>query len=274
MKPFVLCALLALSAGASAGEPVRQVSFDAATNSITVSAIPGQARQLVIRVDTPGVSQPVYALRGEVRHTDVRGESYLQMDSYFAGRGTFFTKALASSGPLARLRGDSDWRSFALPFRADTGGVALTPDWIELHAVLPESGTVELRNVALYQFAPGEDPLQAAGQWLPTRAMILIGALGGTLIGVWGGIVGVLASRGKARGLVIGSATAILVLGVLSLVAGIFAVLLGQPYAVYYPLLLIGIIVVVVVGGLLRTLPKRYQAFEMQKMQSMDALRS
>ena len=55
-----------------------------------------------------------------------------------------------------------------------------------------------------------------------------------------------------------------------SLVGGVAAIAAAQPYAVYYPLLLIGIIVVAVIGKLRGTLSARYEQFELKRMQSMD----
>jgi hypothetical protein len=43
-----------------------------------------------------------------------------------------------------------------------------------------------------------------------------------------------------------------------------------QPDAVYYPLLLIGIILVVVFGKMRGNLSARYEQLELKKMQSMD----
>ena len=104
--------------------------------------------------------------------------------------------------------------------------------------------------------------MRAAGQWVSAEAATSIGALGGSLLGVWGAVIGALATRGRARTFVLGSAAAVLIVGTLILMTGLLAVLLGQPYAVYFPLLLLGAIVVPVVGGLRRLLPQRHEALE------------
>ena len=49
------------------------------------------------------------------------GDAFLQLDNHFGEAGTFFTKSLAASGPLAKISGSSDWRAFVLPFFASTG---------------------------------------------------------------------------------------------------------------------------------------------------------
>jgi hypothetical protein len=46
---------------------------------------------------------------------------------------------------------------------------------------------------------------------------------------------------------------------------------MAQPYAVYYPLLLLGVIIVAVMAMLRRTLSARYEQLELKRMQSMDA---
>ena len=115
-----------------------------------------------------------------------------------------------------------------------------------------------------------EEPLQAAGQWFGDRSAGLLGGIGGALIGLWGALIGVLASRGKARHFVLASANALLVIGIASLVGGAAAVATAQPYAVYYPLLLIGIILVVVFGKMRGNLSARYEQSELKKMQSKD----
>ena len=84
-------------------------------------------------------------------------------------------------------------------------------------------------------------------------------------------MVGILVSRGKARGFVIGSANALIVMGMVCLVLGAVAWVLGLGYAVVFPLLMMGALLVIVVGALRRSLPARYEALELKKMRAMDA---
>jgi hypothetical protein len=269
---IVALSLLLLSVSLQAEELVGAVSF--AEEPLTVTAVPGEQQQLLLELPDPGISLPVYALKGMVRYNDVQGDGFLQLDSHFGGAGTFFSKSLAAAGPLGKLSGSSDWRPFVLPFYANSGDqaddAAPLPDKLTLSLVLPGAGTVSISDVGLYQYASGEDPLQAAGQWFGDRSAALLGGIGGALIGLWGALIGVLASRGKARTFVLGSANALLVIGIASLVGGVAAVATAQPYAVYYPLLLIGIILVVVFGKMRGNLSARYEQLELKKMQSMD----
>ena len=245
-----------------------------AKEPLTVTAVPGEPQQLLLKLPDPGISSPVYALKGMVRYDNVQGDGFLQLDSHFGDAGIFFTKGLAAAGPLGKLSGSSDWRPFVLPFFANSGdqadSAAALPDELTLSLVLPGAGTVSIRDVGLYQYASGEDPLRAAGQWFDDRSAGLLGGIGGALIGLWGALIGILASRGTARHFVLGSANALLVIGIASLVGGVAAVATAQPYAVYYPLLLVGIILVIVFGKMRGNLSARYEQLELKKMQSMD----
>jgi len=272
MKTLIIAvSLLLLSVSLQAEERIGTLSF--AEEPLTVTAVPGEQQHLLLELPDPGITLPVYALKGMVRY-DVEGDGFLQLDSHFGELGTFFTKGLAEAGPLGKLSGSSDWRPFVLPFYANSGdqadSAAPLPEKLTLSLVLPGAGTVSISNVGLYQYASGEDPLQAAGQWFGDRTAGLLGGIGGALIGLWGALIGVLASRGKARQFVLVSANALLVIGIASFVGGVAAVATAQPYAVYYPLLLIGIILVVVFGKMRGNLSARYEQLELKKMQSMD----
>lgn len=284
---FVLLSLLMLSCSLQAEELVRAVSFSDVyehgalragelidEDTLTVEAATGKQFQPLIEFADPGISSAVYAMKGMIRHKNVKGDGFLQLDSHFGARGTFFTKSLASAGPLRKISGSSDWRPFVLPFYANSGdqagGTSLLPEKLSLGLYLPGSGTVSIRGVGIYQYAIGEDPLQSAGQWINNRNATLLGAIAGCLIGIWGAVIGVVSSRGKARRFVLGSANALLLIGIISLSGGVAAFVAAQPYAVYYPLLLIGIILVAVIGKLRGTLSARYEQLELKRMQSMD----
>ena len=243
--------------------------------TMRISAVPSQPLQVLIELPQPAISRPSYALKGMIRHEGVDGDGFLQLDNYFGEHGTYFTRSLAESGPLKKISGSSGWRAFTLPFHARTGEGAtaktLTPERLTLSLFLPGNGTVFIRDVALFEYAAGEDPLTSTTQWFSARVAALFGAVGGSIVGLWGALIGLLASRGKARGFVLGSSKLLLACGVVCLLGGIVALATDQPYAVYYPLLLIGIILVFVLGGLIRNLPKRYEALELQKMRAMDA---
>ena len=272
MKPiFVFLSLLSLSCSSQAEELVRTVS---SSDTLEIAAAPDKQFQPLIELPDPGISSAIYALKGMIRYENVEGDGFLQMDSHFGASGTFFSKSLAPAGPLGKISGSSDWRPFVLPFYTSGGekedGTLPLPEKLSLGLYLPGSGTVSIRGVGLYQYASGEDPLQSTGQWISNRNAILLGAIGGSLIGLWGALIGMVSSCGKARRFVLGSANALVLIGIASLGGGIAAIAAAQPYAVYYPLLLIGIILVAVFGKLRGTLSARYEQLELKRMQSMD----
>ena len=180
---------------------------------------------------------------------------------------------------MAKISGNSDWRPFVLPFYANSGNGgdpgAPRPERLVLSLYLPGEGTVSVADVNLFQYASGEDPLRNRAAdgvaWFDDRTAGLLGAVLGSSLGIWGAMIGFLASRGKARLFAIASANVILVVGIVTLVFGGVAAALGQPYSVYYTLLLIGALVVIIIGLLRRNLAKVYEAAELKRMRSMDA---
>ncbi|MCI0331175.1 MAG: hypothetical protein L0196_09590 [candidate division Zixibacteria bacterium] len=102
----------------------------------------------------------------------------------------------------------------------------------------------------------------------PNRFGALFGAIvgggGGTLGGLLGALAGKLAPRGKGRQIVVGGFVLFISVGAVLLAAGIYALVSGQPYAIFYPLLLCGGIFCAVMGGLLPLVLKRYREAEKQ----------
>jgi uncharacterized integral membrane protein len=112
--------------------------------------------------------------------------------------------------------------------------------------------------------------------WTDQQAGLFGGIVGGTigtLGGLLGTLLGVFGSRGKLRPVVMGIHILLIVLGVIGLVTGIAAVLLHQPYAVWYPPLLMGFILSVVGGCLLPVTIRTYRQAEQRKMQAQDLRR-
>jgi hypothetical protein len=163
---LTLFSTLLLSPALQAEEQVKGMSFF--TEPLTIEAVPGKQRHLLVVLPQPGISSPVYALKGMVRYEDVEGDAYLQMNNDFGVTGVFFTKSMAPSGPLGKISGSSDWRPFVLPFDATQGDQAgvgpLAPDELTLVLHLPAAGTVAIRDVKLYQYAGDEDPLASVRQ--------------------------------------------------------------------------------------------------------------
>ena len=108
--------------------------------------------------------------------------------------------------------------------------------------------------------------------WWTEATGTLIGAFGGagygSLAGMFGGLSGALAARGKARTPVIATHIGFLTVGVVCLAGGLVAVATGQPYHVWYPLVLIGGIGSVLFGALLPQLKQRYAAAEQRTVEA------
>ena len=108
--------------------------------------------------------------------------------------------------------------------------------------------------------------------WWTSAGASLVGGLGGGAVGLLGGLLGTLMGtlgpKGKARGFVLGLHLALVVFGALVLAAGIVAVVGGQPYGVYFPLLMLGGIMACVFGGLLPVTRGVYQQAEGRRLES------
>jgi hypothetical protein len=97
-----------------------------------------------------------------------------------------------------------------------------------------------------------------------------VGGIVGSLLGCLGGVIGLLAGRGKGRAVAMGLVKGMLGLGAISLVLGVVALFRSQPYAVFYPLLLGGVLGVGLPSFLIPTLRRRYEELELRKMKARD----
>jgi MFS family permease len=105
--------------------------------------------------------------------------------------------------------------------------------------------------------------------WSPATAG-WIGGLAGSGFGVFGGIIGValgvLAPRAKGRGLVLGAMGVAGILGAGILGLGVCALMIGQPYHVWYPPLLIGGLSAGLMWPLRRVARMRYEDAERRRL--------
>jgi hypothetical protein len=109
-----------------------------------------------------------------------------------------------------------------------------------------------------------------ATPWFDPMWAFLPGTLLGVMGGVLGTLAGMLAPQGKAKGLVLGLFWLTFAASAVLLVAGIAAVMTGQPYGVWYGLTLAGGVGVCVVGGLLPLVHRRYREAETRRMEARD----
>jgi hypothetical protein len=215
-------------------------------------------------IESPGVTADRYAIVGRVRYDDVEGEAFLRMWSHFPDGGAYFSRLAGPAGPMRALRGSSGWRDFVLPFQLDPGGSR--PGRLTLELVFEGQGRVMLSPLRLVEFPTGAP----TGAWWTDRDGGWIGAWAGAVVGFFGALIGVLTSLGRARGFVLGCLTVMAVLGVASLVVGAVALLRGQPYAVWYPLLLVGGLDAGIALALKPQITKRFEDAELRRMSALD----
>jgi hypothetical protein len=105
-----------------------------------------------------------------------------------------------------------------------------------------------------------------------------IGGIGGSVLGLFGAalgtIGGICAPRGKCKGLVHVLIMLPLVAGLAALIVGLAALGLGQPYHVWYPLLIFGIVGTAVMGGLLPVFRARYREADQRRLEAEELRRS
>ncbi len=99
--------------------------------------------------------------------------------------------------------------------------------------------------------------------WIPGT---LLGLVGGTL----GAATGVLASRGRAQRLLLGSYVVVIVACACLFAIGLVALLTGQPYGVWYGLGLPGLLGVIIVGALYPVVRQRYREAEARRLVAGD----
>ncbi len=250
--------------------PDDQVPFECLTienragNGITLT---------VLTVESPGITESRYAVIGEIRYEEVEGEGYLEMWNLFPDGDRYYSRTVEHRGPMKSLSGTSDWRRFVLPFNIIEG--TQRPEMLIINLVLPGRGTVALSPLRLLQYGTTEDPMEIrqvqTGQWWDDRSAGFVGGIAGSVLGCLGGLIGLLASSAKARGFVLGAMKTMIALGVAALILGGVALTRSQPYLVYYPLLLIGLLSVMVPAFSLPSVRRRYEEAELRKMRAWDA---
>jgi hypothetical protein len=161
--------------------------------------------------------------------------------------------------------GTSNWKPYG--FHVDRAEPEGLPTQLELKLSLPGNGTIYLRPIKLSG---------VVGSWWSTGQSGMVGgAVGifGGVLGCFGGLLGCLAGFGKARKFVLTTTKIFIALGMLLTMAGIAAIICGQPYFVWYVFLLPGIILTLVFSLNFPMIQKRYDDLEIRRMASMDAMR-
>lgn len=114
--------------------------------------------------------------------------------------------------------------------------------------------------------------------WWTSQQAGLIGGIAGTGAGIIGAVVGTLGSlcvpRGKCKPLVLSLMAVSVVIGVACLITGLVAVSQGQPYHVWYPLSILGLVLTVVFGALLPVINAQYRQADMRRLEAEELRRS
>ena len=103
----------------------------------------------------------------------------------------------------------------------------------------------------------------ASYAWIPGTAL-------GCLAGLWGALGGVLAPAGKAKLLVVGLGGTLIAASLALLVTGVVALVAGQPYGVWYGFGLAGLIGTIVVPCLMPVILVRYRQAELRRIEAED----
>ncbi|HSW10660.1 MAG TPA: hypothetical protein VLK32_07120, partial [Bacillota bacterium] len=93
-----------------------------------------------------------------------------------------------------------------------------------------------------------------------------LGASAGVLMGTHGALTGLLLPRGKGKRVVLSAILVFLAAGTLSLGTGLYALLTGQPYHVWYPFMLVGGILLLVEGPAWFGVRTLYRQVELDRM--------
>ena len=240
---------------------------DSPFHHLRVEGTDRQSTVTVLTIDRPRVAGPRYALTGQVRYEGMEGAGYLELWNIFPDGGRFFTRTLGDSGPMMKLHGTSGWRPFSLPFDA-TG--APHPTRLVVNVVFEGRGAVYLGPLQLID-VPGQstDLHGGTGRTLDEQAGLL-GGVAGVVAGGVGALIGVLTSLGRGRRFVVAAAISLVVFGTLTFAAGVVTLTRSHPYAVYYPLLLVGFLSAVVPLGVMPAIRRRYEEVELRTMRAHD----
>jgi hypothetical protein len=247
----------------------------ASFESLEVEAPGGEtASWTLLVIENPGLTSRRYCIAGKARFAGVEPKAYLELESFVGEGPAYFSRNLADTGPLRYFAGDSDWREFRLPF--DTLDANRHPNLLLVNIIFKGKGTVTLGPLKLLEL-DDTDPVvfQPAiparpGWWNESRGG-WIGGIGGGAMGTLAAVAGLLAGVGKGRKTAMAILAVTAAVGLACLASGIVAIASSQHYAVYYPLLLLGVIGTAVPAATFMAFKRRYEQLELRKMQARDA---
>jgi hypothetical protein len=199
-------------------------------------------------------------LRGEVMFENVEGIARLVVRGEFASNRHRTMEPVFVANPNNEVTGSSDWLRF-VSIVQPIGGKE-KPTRIHLEVTMPGKGVVRVRDVVL------EARNRLA--WWSSRTSGLIGAAVGTSVGILGAVIGVLGPRGKGRRITIIGFALGMTVGAACLLVGLVALFSRQPYAVWYPLVLTGVLLCVTLPVIAMVIRKAQTQQELNRMRAAD----
>ena len=203
----------------------------------------------------------MYVVRGLIQHRDIERNPMLEMWNAMPDGNRYFSRQPVRGPWVNKTDG---WREFTLPFNLMNHKPESVA--IEINVVMPGKGTIELKDLTISDIATLE--------WFDKRTANTIGAIMGVSAGLYGGLFGCLAGflvpRGKGRKLVFGMLVFIIVFGGFLLSIGLLALLLGQPFHVWFWFAFAGGLALIIFPPQFFVIKKGFEQFEQRKMQALD----
>jgi hypothetical protein len=223
-------------------------------------------RYPIVTFDSLSPTSNDIAIEGQIKYQNIAGQAYLEMWTILPDGRRFFTRTLAEGGPLQKITGTSAWRIFSLPF--SLSGESPKHVALEVNAFLPGPGTIELGPLRIVNLSP-EPPIEP-NIWWSNQIGGWIGGVLGMAIGLMMAAVAILLQKSAPSKPIAAILLLVVTISFLCLMAGIAAVIKSQPYVVYYPLLLAGVMAAAfaLVGYV--KLRRRLRELELRKIQAMD----
>ncbi|MBX3178148.1 MAG: hypothetical protein KF886_12355 [Candidatus Hydrogenedentes bacterium] len=226
----------------SGGIPALRLTYTGGESiSVTIAEVP-------LTAPLPG--RLVY--EAEMACESTAGGACLEMHVVSGGQA-YFSRALND-----RFSGTQAFRPTSAPFFFKDSDQA---EAARLGVRFEGPGTVTIRNLALWE----ADSTWPIGAW----AGVVFGILGAAG-GIWGGVAGMLASRGRGRRGVLAGTAAFAVLGALMMLAGLILWSAGATWDAWYPTAYGGGLIGAIFGIGYIMIRRRYAEAEQRRMEAMD----